>query len=69
MEHRHFVIIITFRVEELTSEQTRSNHAIKQKEERLQSLKTELEENVSKNHKLTNDLEMREEQLKSLKER
>lgn len=50
-------------------EQGRNSTSIKQKDERLQSLKKQLEEHVNNNHSLNNELKMKEEKLKSLKKR
>lgn len=62
-------IFCSFRIDELVSEQTRHISSGKQKDERLQSLKGQLEGHLNKNHSLNNELNMREEKLKSLKKR
>lgn len=51
------------------SEHARQLSSDKLKDERLQSLKGQLEEHRNKNHSLANELNMKEEKLKSLKKR
>ena len=57
------------RIDELVSEQSRHLSSGKQKDERLQTLKTQLEDYVNKNHSLNSELNMKEERLKALKKR
>ena len=63
------VIFYLYRYEGVSSDLNRAKGSIKQKAGRITTLKSHLEEAVSKNHNLANELALKKEKIASLEKR